>query len=184
MLVDRVCLAVPVYLDAPLWGAGWGRGQLASEMMALCMQLDATIVSHHTASDLEVQPLSSALYGSDLLPWQVSREKERKVTFQQWLPARVAALLGRMAELLQVAGCVEKDVEVSCQVSCEVCDPCLPPAPSLQTYLRESGLGFVFPRVELCLQEPEQNLTRLETREMDSKYISAQQYFLIKRCLC
>ena len=44
----------------------------------------------------------------------MSREKERKVTFQQWLPARVAALLGRMAELLQVAGCVEKDVEVSC----------------------------------------------------------------------
>ena len=43
-------------------------------------------------------------------------------------------------------------------------DPC-----PLQTYLRDSGLGFVFPRVELCLQEPEQDLTRLETREMDSE---------------
>ena len=55
-----------------------------------------------------------------------------------------------------------------------MCDPILPPAPSLQTYLRESGLGFVFPRVELCLQEPEQNLTRFETREMDSEYKLAQ----------
>ena len=41
------------------------------------------------------------------------------MTFQQWLPARVAALLGRMAEVLQAAGCTDTDVEVSWQVNCE-----------------------------------------------------------------
>ena len=53
-----MCPAVPVYLDAPLWSAGWGQGQLAAEMMALCMQLDATIVTHQTTSEWQVQPLS------------------------------------------------------------------------------------------------------------------------------
>lgn len=37
--------SVPVYLDEPLWREGWGRGQLPVEMLALCLQLDATIVT-------------------------------------------------------------------------------------------------------------------------------------------
>ena len=38
-----------------------------------------------------------------------------------------------------------------------------------QAYLRESGLGYLFPRVELCLQEPEQDLVHVDTTVIDSK---------------
>lgn len=41
----------------------------------------------------------------------------------------------------------------------------------LQTYLRESGLGYLFPRVELCLQEPDQDLVRVDTSVIDGKIL-------------
>lgn len=76
----RLCI-VPVYLDAPLWGVRWGRGQLAAEMMALCLELDATI-------------MTSWKTDHDVL------DRERKVTFEHRLPVRVANVLDKMTELL------------------------------------------------------------------------------------
>ena len=42
----------------------------------------------------------------------------------------------------------------------------------MQGYIRESGCGLVFPRVELCLQEPDQDLVRVDTNVMDSKSLT------------
>ena len=41
----------------------------------------------------------------------------------------------------------------------------------MQGYLRESGLGLVFPRVELCLQEPDQDLVRVDTGLVDCELL-------------
>jgi hypothetical protein len=76
--------------------------------------------------------------------------RERRVTFQQKLPARVASLLDQMAEQL-----ADSDLD-------------------LEGYLRESGLGLLFPRVELCLQEPDQDLVRVDTGLVDCELLHHQ----------
>jgi len=38
-----------------------------------------------------------------------------------------------------------------------------------QHHLRETGLGYLFPRVELYLQEPDQDLARVSTHTMDGE---------------
>ncbi|CAI8043394.1 hypothetical protein GBAR_LOCUS24073 [Geodia barretti] len=117
---------VPVYLDQPVWGEGRGRG-LTTNMMSFCLQLDATIVMSYLQDE--------------------GGGRERRVTFQQKLPARVASLLDQMAEQL-----ADSDLD-------------------LEGYLRESGLGLVFPRVELCLQEPDQDLVRVDTGLVDCELL-------------
>jgi predicted transcriptional regulator len=121
---------VPVYLDQPLWGEGRGRG-LTTNMMSLCLQLDAAIVTSY-------------------LQDEQGGGRERRVTFQQKLPARVASLLDQMAEQL-----ADSDLDLEC-------------------YLRESGLGLLFPRVELCLQEPDQDLVRVDTGLVDCELLHHQ----------
>ncbi len=39
----------------------------------------------------------------------------------------------------------------------------------MQSYLRETGIGYLFPRVELYLQEPDQELTRVQSGVMDGE---------------
>jgi hypothetical protein len=49
----------------------------------------------------------------------------------------------------------------------------------MQCYLRESGLGLLFPRVELCLQEPDQDLVRVDTGLVDCYLTKLSQLHMV-----
>ena len=97
-------------LDQPLWGEGpRGRGLLTTNMMALCLQLDAAIVTSFLKDEVCLsfsqhffQQFTTHFYDylfpSIFLPQGGGREG--RVTFQQKLPAKVASLLDQMTEQL------------------------------------------------------------------------------------
>ena len=75
-------------------------------MMALCLQLDAAIV---TSSLHDQVGRKTANYFIPDPPPQEGGGRGRRVTFEQRLPARVSSLLDKMAE--QLADC-DLDLEV------------------------------------------------------------------------
>jgi len=72
----------------------------------------------------------------------------RKVKFEQTLTSQATAVLQQMREQLRRAG-MGDDVE---------------------SYLRESGMNYLFPRVELYLQEPDQELDKIASPIMDGYF--------------
>lgn len=81
--------------------------------------------------------------------------------------------------------------------SCTVYNPHLPPLththfipplpPSFQSYLRESGMNYLFPRVELYLQEPEQELDKIVSPIMDGRsrwHLQYEVHYCVVFCKC
>ena len=105
----NVYCSVPVFLDEPLWGEGRGCGLLTSNMLALCLQLDAVVMTsylHQNEVRVCMHDDASTVFS------QEGSERGRKVTFQQRLPARVSGLLDQMSDCLAEDGSSDLDLEV------------------------------------------------------------------------
>jgi hypothetical protein len=68
---------VPVYLDQPLWGEGRGRG-LTTNMMSLCLQLDAAIVTSYLQDEVCCHSYQSSISLGRPAIWE---EKEDQLLY-------------------------------------------------------------------------------------------------------
>ena len=82
----------------------------------------------------------------------------KRVSFERGLGSQTSAVLQLMRETLRKAG-YDTDLEVHPHT--------LTPSHIAyfhsQTFLRETGIGYLFPRVELFLQEPDQDLSSVDS---------------------